>query len=418
MALENKKLMLQEFESLLEHFHNGHYNKTRNLAKSLTTKFPNQPFPWKILGVLFKQIGNEAEALKANKKAVELDPKDIQNLINLGVSLRNIENYKEAEIIFRKALSLKPNFEEAHNNLGNILREMGRLEESRASFIEAISLKPDFAEAHNNLGNTLKEMGKLEESRASFIEAISLKEDFAEAYTNLGLIFYMEGNIDSAIENFNKANYLNSDSKLNELLLKILESKKRQKEKNVSSIDSLNLRLSSNPLITKRPVESNLISTLYKMDYRELDNTPDTRFGKGRCSPNYNMFNEDISVIKNIAQDLIKIIEREVKSKIYVYDSFFNIYGADAGITTHDHITKIDNDKYLNLKNKKFSLVYYLSVGDQDCSKPGILKLNNPNHEILPSEGMIVIFPADRKHSSVYNGKIDRVLIGVNFYCL
>ena len=154
------------------------------------------------------------------------------------------------------------------------------------------------------------------------------------------------------------------------------------------------------------------------MDYRELDGTPDTRFGKGRCSPNYNMFKEDVSVIKNTAQDLIKIIEREVKSKIYVYDSFFNIYGAGAGITTHDHITKIDNDKYLNLKNKKFSLVYYLSIGDQDCSKPGILKLNNPNHEIFPLEGMIVIFPADRKHSSVYNGKIDRVLIGVNFYCL
>ena len=384
MALENKKLMLQEFESLLEYFRNGHYNKTLNLAKSLATKFPNQPFPWKILGALFKQIGNEAEALKANKKAVELDPKDIQNLINLGVSLKNIENYKEAEMIFKKALSLKPNSEKAHNNLGN----------------------------------TLKEMGKLEESRASFIQAISLKPDFAEAYTNLGLIFYIEGNIDSAIENYNKANYLNPDSKLNELLLKILESKKRQKEKNSSAIDSSNIKLSSNLLITKRPVESNLISTLYKMDYRELDGTPDTRFGKGRCSPNYNMFKEDVSVIKNTAQDLIKIIEREVKSKIYVYDSFFNIYGAGAGITTHDHITKIDNDKYLNLKNKKFSLVYYLSIGDQDCSKPGILKLNNPNHEIFPLEGMIVIFPADRKHSSVYNGKIDRVLIGVNFYCL
>ena len=33
-------------------------------------------------------------------------------------------------------------------------------------------------------------------------------------------------------------------------------------------------------------------------------------------------------------------------------------------------------------------------------------------------EGMIAIFPASRKHSAVYNGKTDRVMIGINFYSL
>ena len=49
---------------------------------------------------------------------------------------------------------------------------------------------------------------------------------------------------------------------------------------------------------------------------------------------------------------------------------------------------------------------------------PGILKLYDPSEDILPCEGMIAIFPADRKHSSVYSGGKDRVMIGVNFYRL
>ena len=128
--------------------------------------------------------------------------------------------------------------------------------------------------------------------------------------------------------------------------------------------------------------------------------------------------NDDSLVIKTLANELTNIIKLAIKSEIYVYDSFFNIYGAGAGITPHNHLNKLDEDKNFNLAKQKYSLVYYLSVGDQDCSEPGILKLYDPEEEVLPSEGMIVIFPAGRLHSAVYGGSTDRVMIGVNFYSL
>ena len=78
----------------------------------------------------------------------------------------------------------------------------------------------------------------------------------------------------------------------------------------------------------------------------------------------------------------------------------------------------MDNDHNFNLSIQKYSLVYYVSIGDQKCSKPGILKLYDPVENILPIEGMITIFPADRFHSVEYNGVKDRVIIGINFYCL
>ena len=91
---------------------------------------------------------------------------------------------------------------------------------------------------------------------------------------------------------------------------------------------------------------------------------------------------------------------------------------AGGGLVPHNHMSSLDMDTALGLGKQKYSLVYYLCVGDQNCSEPGILKLYEPRKDILPIEGMIVIFPATRAHSVVYGGKTDRVIIGVNFYSI
>ena len=131
------------------------------------------------------------------------------------------------------------------------------------------------------------------------------------------------------------------------------------------------------------------------------------------------MFQDDhSSIIRTVEDDLVRIVTKAIKADIHVKDSFFTILGAGGGVNRHNHISALDIDSSLNLINQKFSLVYYLSVGDQDCTEPGILKLYDPSENILPREGMIIIFPADRYHSVVYNGKKDRSIIGINFYSL
>jgi hypothetical protein len=109
-------------------------------------------------------------------------------------------------------------------------------------------------------------------------------------------------------------------------------------------------------------------------------------------------------------------MKKSVGSDIYIAESFFNILSARSGTTPHRHLEPFD--KAYGITQQKCSLVYYLSVGDQNCSDPGILKLKDPDEDILPSEGMIMIFPADRTHSAVYGGNKDRVMIGVNFYSI
>ena len=296
------------------------------------------------------------------------------------------------------------------------MKSHDRLEDAEASYRKAIAINPDYAQAYSNLGANLKNLGKFEEAEASYRKAIALDQKYTQAHCNLCLILYANGDFDSAIQCIEKANSINPKSKTIKLLSAILQARKTQKTFK-ARFGNIKKRLTSNPLILRREVESELISNLYEMKLLELDKLKDPSYGNARGS-GYELFEDGRSIIKTVEKDLINIIKEAIKKNIYIDDSFFTILGDGGRVDRHNHIGDLDKDSSLNLGSQKYSLVYYLCVGDQNCKEPGILKLYDPSKDILPSEGMITIFPADRDHSVVYNGKKDRVMIGINFYSL
>ena len=316
---------------------------------------------------------------------------------------------------YEKALSIKPDYAKAHYNLGGALQELDKLHDSAKSYENAIALEPENAQAHNNLAIVLRELDQLEEAEASCRKAIVLDPEYAEAHSCLSIILYANGDLNSALESIKKAYSINPKLKIIKLLLAVLKARKTHK---TSKVSISNIRSISNPLILNRAVEQELIANLYEMKSLELEKTEDPSYGNARGS-GYQLFQDDhSSIIKTVEEDLVRILREAIKADIHVKDSFFTILGAGGGVNRHNHISALDIDSSLNLVNQKFSLVYYLSVGDQDCTEPGILKLYDPSENILPREGMIIIFPADRYHSVVYNGKKDRIIIGINFYSL
>jgi len=383
----------QQLNSLLEHYQTGRYADAEKLSLSITQEFPKHQFAWKVLAVVLKLTGRISESLVASQKSVQLGPLDAEAHYNLGNTLKEQGRLEEAEASYRQAITLKPDFAVAHNNLGVMLQELGRLDEAEASCRQAIELKPDYAEAHYNLGSTLQNLSKYDEAETSFKKAIELKPDYEAAHHNLDILL-----------------------KEKHLLSIIFKTRKYIKKNKVSSIES-SVGLTSNPYITHRNVEVSLLKDFYSNKFKKLDETRkrDARYGNGKCS-DFKFFKNDSLIIKNIEADLIGIMKKAVNSNIHIFDSFLNIFQAGSGTTPHTHITNFD--KTQRFVKQKYSLTYYLSVGDQDCSQPGNLQLYSPYEEIKLSEGMVVINPADRKHCAVYNGKKDRVMIGVNFYSL
>ena len=322
-------------------------------------------------------------------------------MVNQAITAHQEGRLKEAEQLYRSILKIHPEHLTVMNNLGLILHHYSKFDETEESFRKAIELKPDYQLAHNNLGNTLKDLGRFDEAEASYRKAIELKPDHVDAHNNLGILL-KEKRLLSKIEQAKKSEIKTKISFFKKVPTKLLRS---------------DLRLTSNPFISNRKVEAELISQLYKINSKKLDDVDPgyLRYGNGRSS-DYNLFENNFSTIKTVEKDLINIMKEAVKSDIFIMESFFNIFQTGSGIVFHNHLTNFDNTH--GLFNQKFSLTYYLDIGDQNCSEPGTLKLQDPDKEILPSEGMIVIFPASRKHSATYGGEKDRVMIGVNFYSL
>ena len=72
-------------------------------------------------------------------------------------------------------------------------------------------------------------------------------------------------------------------------------------------------------------------------------------------------------------------MQKAVKSEIYIKESFFNILKANSGTHIHNHISAFDRN--FGYENQKFSLTYYLSIGDQEATEPGVLKLYDPERK-------------------------------------
>jgi tetratricopeptide (TPR) repeat protein/serine/threonine protein kinase len=166
---------------------------------------PNDVDAYNALGLALRSRGKPQEAIDAYLKALRIAPGFFAVHLNLGIALDDQGKVAEAAAAYRQAIRFKPDFAEAHNNLGDALSKQGMHTEACVEHREAIRLNPESAEAHNNLGNALSRQGKLVEAIAAYREAIRLKPDDVAAHLNLGDIWYNQGKLTEAIGSFRAA---------------------------------------------------------------------------------------------------------------------------------------------------------------------------------------------------------------------
>ena len=385
------------------------------------------------LGLVLK-IQNKLDAAEASfSKAISLKSDFVLAHYQLGNTKYKLNKFDESEICYQNAISLKANFLEAYINLARAQRELRKFKEAEDNLRIAQKLNPDFLEVNVLLGLILfdrgrlsddlkhRDLDKLNESKMILSKSIKSNPNYAFAHQNLGLVQQELGDLNDAKVSFEEAlklepNSIYANQNIQILLnqIKILNELGISKDKTFNNSDLLK-KFNKIPFITHKEPDSTLIDLLYKINSTELNKTKGgPLFGNGKTS-DYNLLeNNNNPILINLKKELIDIINKETNSNVLLIDSFFNILGAGGGSVPHHHLNSFD--KTFKLDQQKFSLTYYLSVGDQNCDEPGIFKIYEPDEDVLPSNGMIMIIPSSRKHSAVYGGKKDRVMIGVNFY--
>jgi tetratricopeptide (TPR) repeat protein len=189
----------------------GRLADAEKIYKKILAARPDHFDSLHLLGVIFHQRGNHAQAVHQIDLALKRNPNNILALSNRGNALTALRRFEEALASYDRALALRPDYAEGHSNRGNTLKELKRFDEALASYDRALALRPDFAEAHSNRGSALHELKRFEEALASCDRALTLRPDFAEALSNRGNALKEFKRFEAALASYNRALTLRPD---------------------------------------------------------------------------------------------------------------------------------------------------------------------------------------------------------------
>ena len=156
------------------------------------------------LGRIENSRGRHQEALRAFRRALELEPLNPDAHAGLAGTWQSMGNLAEAEAAFRKVIELRPGEWPGYNDLAVFYSEQHRFAEAERVFQQMIGLEPENVIAFQNLGGLYLMMGRYGEAGVALERALALKPT-AVAYANLGTAYYFEGRFAAAAAAANKA---------------------------------------------------------------------------------------------------------------------------------------------------------------------------------------------------------------------
>lgn len=134
-------------------------------------------------------LGRPEDALVHLDRALELRPAaNPATWFNKGIILRDVGRQADAETAFRKAVEQNPAFHAARSELGNLLILTGRLDEAMSCFQTLLQELPGDARTVTSIGNVHYLQGRLSEALSAFVSALRSDPDVAGTLSNAAWI--------------------------------------------------------------------------------------------------------------------------------------------------------------------------------------------------------------------------------------
>lgn len=129
-----------------------------------TTKKERDHLFWFEYGLRYDIEGKWQLAVKAYRKALQLNPKLADCWNNLATIYYRIGRRKKAIRFYLNALKISPSYKLAYYNLGNIFEEIRKYKLAIKMYLKAVELDPEYYDAHYNLALVYDKIQSYEEA--------------------------------------------------------------------------------------------------------------------------------------------------------------------------------------------------------------------------------------------------------------
>lgn len=163
-----------------------------------------------LLGLSLALVDRPDDALSAFDRALQLNPRYVEALLNRAIVLNQLGRMQEAERGFEMAAELgRPDasgfpalvanrLANAHANLAREYREAGALNDAIAQYRRALELRPAFTDIRLALARALTERGDYAEAGAALDEVLEMRPGSLDSLLLRGMVAYLQGDLDRA----------------------------------------------------------------------------------------------------------------------------------------------------------------------------------------------------------------------------
>ena len=165
--------------------------------------------PTQLVGTLdfnfnWREYPIQGKSLQTLQDEVRLNPDSAEARFKLGLGFRRVNQNLEAIPELKEAVRLKPDHAEAHFSLGEAYAHLKQFETSIKHFEQALTINPDFAEARFGIAGGYFALGQTDKSMEILHYLVKNSLNFAPSHYVLGMIYYRRNQRKEAIESFKR----------------------------------------------------------------------------------------------------------------------------------------------------------------------------------------------------------------------
>jgi len=135
----------------LSYFDMKEYEGAVHQYKKLIKHRPKDPKAHFLIARAYLKNKELSKSMEALTKAHELQPENVNDLLNMGELYFKDDKIEEAKLTMDMALKTEKKQDEVHNKLGRIYEVLGEKEKAKAEYNEALEINPDNEKVKKNL---------------------------------------------------------------------------------------------------------------------------------------------------------------------------------------------------------------------------------------------------------------------------